>query len=102
MINQLSIITMEIDPKKVPVMKNYCKTCPFKPDSKGKWQDVKLASEVVARTFFQAHQICHGTEGENREPTHLNSSLEIADKNVAKVIESSFLSLSKNKVSFKR
>ena len=61
---------MEIDPKKVPVMKNYCKTCPFKPDSKGKWQDVKLANEVIARTLFQAHQICHGTEGENREPTH--------------------------------
>lgn len=61
---------MEIDPKKVRVMKNYCKTCPFKPNIEGKWQDTKLANEVIARTLFQAHQICHGTEGENREPIH--------------------------------
>ncbi|MCW3159672.1 hypothetical protein [Chryseobacterium oryctis] len=59
---------MEIDPEKVPVMKNFCATCPFKPDKDGRWQDPKLADAVVSRTLFQAHQICHGTEGENREP----------------------------------
>jgi hypothetical protein len=61
---------MKIDPKKVPVMKNYCTTCPFKPNADGKWQDATLANQVIARTLFQAHQICHGTEEENRVPTH--------------------------------
>jgi hypothetical protein len=61
---------MEIDPKKVPVMKKCCKTCPFKLNEKGLYQDMKLANEVIKRTLFQAHQICHGTEGENREPNH--------------------------------
>ncbi len=51
-------------------MKNHCKTCPFKPNKKGEWQYVKLANDVIARTLLQAHQICHGTEGENRTPTH--------------------------------
>ena len=59
---------MKIDPEKVPVMKNFCASCPFKPDKDGKWQNADLANEVIARTLLQAHQICHGTEGENREP----------------------------------
>ncbi|MCF2221058.1 hypothetical protein H9Q08_17365 [Chryseobacterium sp. PS-8] len=59
---------MKIDPEKVPVMKSFCSTCPFKPDGKGRWQDPKLANEVIVRTLFKSHQICHGTEGENREP----------------------------------
>lgn len=46
---------MKIDPKKVPVMKKYCKTCPFKPNAYGKWQDPILADQVVARTLFKAH-----------------------------------------------
>jgi hypothetical protein len=61
---------MKIDPKKIPVMKNCCKTCPFKKDEKGLYQDVPLANEVIKRTLFKAHQICHGTEMQNREPTH--------------------------------
>ncbi len=61
---------MKIDPKKVPVMKNYCKTCPFKPNAYGNWQDPILANQVVARTLFKAHQICHGTELEDRTPTN--------------------------------
>jgi hypothetical protein len=57
----------KIDPEQVPVMKNYCKTCPFKPDKDGRMQDAKLASVVQGRTLFKAHQICHGTEGKNRK-----------------------------------
>lgn len=61
---------MKIDPKKVPVMKKYCKTCPFKPNVYGKWQDPILANQVVTRTLFKAHQICHVTEKEDRTPTN--------------------------------
>ena len=59
---------MKIDPEKTPVMKAHCKTCPFKKNENGFWQDTKLANEVIQRTLFQGHQICHGTEGKNREP----------------------------------
>jgi len=48
---------MEIDPKKVPVMKKCCRTCPFKLNEKGLYQDMNLANEVIKRTLFQAHQI---------------------------------------------
>ena len=51
----------------LPVNKKHCKTCPFRPDSKGIWRDVEQASVVTQRTLFRSHQICHGTEGENRE-----------------------------------
>ena len=61
---------MEIDPEKLPVMKNYCKTCPFKPNEEGFYQDVHLANGVIKRTLFKAHQICHGTESENRTPNN--------------------------------
>ena len=50
-------------------MKAMCGTCPFKPNEKGHMQDVRLANEVVSRTLFKGHQICHGTEtGKNRRP----------------------------------
>lgn len=53
----------------LPVMKNHCATCPFKPDENGRWRDTELANQVIARTLFNAQQICHGTEtGNNREP----------------------------------
>lgn len=52
----------------LPVMENHCKTCPFKPDANGRWQDVTLANQVIARTLFKASQICHGSEGPKREP----------------------------------
>lgn len=58
---------MKIDPKQLPVMKTHCKTCPFKPNAKGHYQDMHLANEVVNRTLFKGHQICHGTETENRK-----------------------------------
>jgi len=54
----------------LPVMKACCKTCPFKPDDKGIWQNVQLANEVISRTLFKAQQICHGSEGKNRKATH--------------------------------
>ena len=59
---------MKIEPEKLPVMKNYCKTCPFKPNEQGYYQDMYLANQVIKRTLFKAHQICHGTESENRKP----------------------------------
>lgn len=52
----------------LPVMKSHCKSCPFKPNKNGMWQDMELATQVVDRTLFKAHQICHQTEGDNREP----------------------------------
>lgn len=52
----------------LPVMKAHCASCPFKPNEHGIEQDVRLASEVTQRTLFNAQQICHGTEGPNREP----------------------------------
>jgi len=58
---------MKIDCSQLPVMKAHCATCPFK-EVKGRQQDTKLANEVIGRTLFKGHQICHGTEGENREP----------------------------------
>lgn len=51
----------------LPVMIANCKTCPFKLNELGRWQDVELANKVISRTLFKAHQICHGTEGEKRE-----------------------------------
>lgn len=54
----------------LPIMKNHCKSCPFKPDAAGKWQDPELANTVTNRTLFKAQQICHSTEGKNRKPTH--------------------------------
>jgi len=54
----------------LPVMKKHCKTCPFKPDSRGVWNDPELAAVVTERTLFKGQQICHGTEGKEREPNH--------------------------------
>lgn len=54
---------------KLPVMKAMCKTCPFKLNGEGRRQDHALADTVTNRTLFKAHQICHGTEGPNREWT---------------------------------
>lgn len=53
----------------LPIMPKHCKSCPFK-DVGGKWQNVKLANAVIERTLFNAQQICHATEGKDREPTH--------------------------------
>lgn len=52
----------------LPVMAAHCKTCPFRPDENGIWQDVKLATAVIDRTLFKGQQICHGTYGKKGEP----------------------------------
>lgn len=52
----------------LPVMKKCCKTCPFRKNEKAQWQNQSLAITVIERNLFQSQQICHGTEGENREP----------------------------------
>ncbi len=54
----------------LPVMKQYCATCPFKQDADGGRQNQELANTVMSRTLFQAQQICHGTEGDSREPNN--------------------------------
>lgn len=51
----------------LPVMKAMCATCPFKLDKNNRMRDAALTAQVVQRTLFKAHQICHGTEGEKRE-----------------------------------
>lgn len=60
---------MKIDCSKLPVMKANCSTCPFK-EIDGKRQDARLANEVISRTLFKGHQICHGTEGKGRKPNN--------------------------------
>ena len=57
----------KVDVCTLPVMKSYCKTCPFKPDENGRMQDVELANEVQKRTLFKGQQICHGTESPKRK-----------------------------------
>lgn len=53
----------------LPVMPSHCKTCPFKPNKNGFWQNASLATEVIERNLFNSQQICHGTEtGPNRQP----------------------------------
>lgn len=61
------MMTNNVPAHELPVMKACCKTCPFRTDSNGRQFDPKLAAEVQTRTLFKAHQICHGTEGENRK-----------------------------------
>jgi hypothetical protein len=51
-------------------MKAYCASCPFRPGRHGEWQDPELAAKVIERTLFKARQICHGTEGPEREWNH--------------------------------
>jgi len=58
---------MGIEAYKLPVMESCCKTCPFKEDENGRWQNIELANVVISRTLFKANQICHGTEKSNRE-----------------------------------
>jgi hypothetical protein len=59
---------MKINAQKVPVMESHCKTCPFKPNELGHYQDMCLANEVIQRTLFKAHQICHSTQDEIGNP----------------------------------
>lgn len=58
----------ECQVNKLPVMKSFCKTCPFRPIGKNTVLNRALADEVTSRTLFNSQQICHGTEGKNREP----------------------------------
>jgi hypothetical protein len=60
-------MSSKVPAHELPVMKGYCKTCPFKPDENGRQQNPTLASEVQSRNLFKSHQICHGTEGKNRK-----------------------------------
>lgn len=59
---------MKIVASDLPVMKGNCCSCPFKPNERGYWQNTSLANDVIARTLFKGHQICHGTELKDRTP----------------------------------
>ena len=61
---------MERPVHELDVMKSCCKTCPFKKNKEGEWQNPELAATVIQRNLFQSQQICHGTEGKNREPNN--------------------------------
>jgi hypothetical protein len=50
--------------KPLPVNKKCCNTCPFS-------KDPALATKVIDRNGLSSSQICHSTEGENREPRTL-------------------------------
>lgn len=52
---------------KLDVMKACCKTCPFRKDQSGRWQNPELANTVIQRNIFKSQQICHGTEGKDRK-----------------------------------
>jgi stalled ribosome alternative rescue factor ArfA len=43
----------------LPIMPVFCKTCPFKQNERGVFQDNKLASKVIERTLFKSQQLCH-------------------------------------------
>ena len=42
----------------------------FQKNKEGEWQNPGLAATVIQRNLFQSQQICHGTEGKNREPNN--------------------------------
>jgi len=60
-------VNKDVKAGELPVMKSFCKSCPFRPDEQGHWTDTKLCNTVIERTLLKGHQICHGTEGPNRE-----------------------------------
>lgn len=49
---------------KLPLKKEKCRTCPF-----GENGDHQVMSKVIDR-IQGSMQVCHGTEGSNREPRH--------------------------------
>ena len=54
---------LDKDVCELPIMKSTCKTCPFKINGKGFWQNPELASKVIERKLFNSQ----GTEGKNRK-----------------------------------
>lgn len=51
--------TFKIDASLLPIMPVCCKTCPFKLNEKGFFQNNELANEVTSTTLFKGHQLCH-------------------------------------------
>lgn len=50
----------------LPVMLACCKSCPFK-EINGRQQHPETANAVISRNLFNSQQICHSTEGKNRQ-----------------------------------
>ncbi len=60
---------MIYDIQDLPVSAKMCPTCPF---ARSHEQAVELQSQVIARMLRDgASQICHGTEGPERQPNTL-------------------------------
>jgi hypothetical protein len=49
-----------------PVMPARCATCPFHPG-----RDQRLVNAILARTLFQASQVCHHPRLQGKKETHL-------------------------------
>lgn len=61
---------MEENVSNLPVMPKCCKTCPFKNNEKGFWQDTELANKVIERNLFKSQQICHHPRLKGEEETN--------------------------------
>ena len=58
---------VQVNIRNLPVNVHKCATCPF-----GNNTDRTLQVQVIERCFTQqTSQVCHGTEGPNREPRSL-------------------------------
>jgi hypothetical protein len=44
------------------VNRDYCETCPFKPDETGNYQDPELATEIIKTRLLSSSHICHTTD----------------------------------------
>ena len=51
--------------------RDFCKTCPFKPNKHGYYQMPDVAARAIEQCGFDRQQVCHGTEGPNRKATSL-------------------------------
>lgn len=51
-------------------MPSCCKTCPFKLNDRGIYQNMQLANSVISRNLFKSQQICHHPRTQGLEETH--------------------------------
>lgn len=54
----------------MPIMEACCKTCPFKLNADGRYQNPELVARVVDRNLFQSQQICHHPRTVDKPETH--------------------------------
>ncbi|MEL7418547.1 MAG: hypothetical protein AAFR62_06600 [Cyanobacteria bacterium J06629_2] len=54
-----------------PIIKQQCRTCPFRTDSRGKYRDPVLVANIQQRCLTESSQICHHPALSDKEQTHL-------------------------------